>query len=240
MIAICAALNTVLPGRARTGCCRPSTSARTRVVTGSGSCDAPINLRQTSRARSACLPWQALAPYDVASVSLSPGVCLGAYEIVALVGAGGMGEVYRARDTRLDRTVAIKCAALGAGRRFATARALRPRGAGDLVTQSSAHPHICTLFDVGHQDPSAGSGQAGIDYLVLEYLEGETLAERLAREGALDPNAALQIAIHILDRRDSKIKFERASAQSCRALSGRRSPQARGRLPPAFGARDRP
>ena len=94
---------------------------------------------------------------------------LGAYEIVALVGAGGMGEVYRARDTRLDRTVAIKVLAAS----LAADPQLRDRFDREARAISSLnHPHICTLFDVGHQE--------GVDYLVLEYLEGETLAERLA------------------------------------------------------------
>ena len=95
---------------------------------------------------------------------------LGAYEIVALVGEGGMGEVYRARDTRLDRTVAIKVLAAP----LAADPQLRERFDREARAISSLnHPHICTLFDVGHQE--------GVDYLVLEYLEGKTLAERLAR-----------------------------------------------------------
>src|SRR5256712_8593460 len=126
-------------------------------------------------------------------MSLSPGVRLGAYEILALVGAGGMGEIYRARDTRLDRTVAIKV--LGAA--LASDPQLRDRFEREARAISSLnHPHICTLFDVGHQDPSTGSGQA-VDYLVLEYLEGETVAERLARSGRLAPKDALKIAIEI-------------------------------------------
>lgn len=105
-------------------------------------------------------------------MSLSPGVRLGAYEIVALVGAGGMGEIYRARDTRLDRIVAIKILAAS----LAADPQLRERFDREARAISSLnHPHICTLFDVGHQEAPAGSEQAGVDYLVLEYLEGETL-----------------------------------------------------------------
>jgi Tol biopolymer transport system component len=131
-------------------------------------------------------------------MSLSPGVRLGAYEILALVGAGGMGEIYRARDTRLDRTVAIKV--LGAA--LASDPQLRDRFEREARAISSLnHPHICMLFDVGHQDPSTGSGQA-VDYLVLEYLEGETVAERLARSGRLAPKDALKIAIEIGDALD--------------------------------------
>ena len=111
-------------------------------------------------------------------MSLSPGVRLGAYEIVALVGAGGMGEIYRARDTRLDRMVAIKILAAP----LAADPELRDRFDREARAISSLnHPHICTLFDVGHQD--------GVDFLVLEYLEGETLAERLARGGEGRPRS---------------------------------------------------
>ena len=122
---------------------------------------------------------------------------LGVYEIVALVGAGGMGEVYRARDTRLDRTVAIKVLAAS----LAADPQLRERFEREARAISSLnHPHICTLFDVGHQD--------GVDFLVLEYLEGQTLAERLARGGGdaegvpLQPKDALQIGVEVCDALD--------------------------------------
>jgi Tol biopolymer transport system component len=111
-------------------------------------------------------------------MSLSSGSQLGPYEIVALLGAGGMGEVYRARDTRLDRTVAIKvlspviAAAPGFRERFAReARAI----------SAIEHPHICTLFDVGREGE--------VDYLVMQYIEGETLAERIARSPIPVPEA---------------------------------------------------
>src|SRR6266849_5793018 len=106
-------------------------------------------------------------------MALTAGKKLGPYEILSSLGAGGMGEVYRARDTRLDRTVAIKIlpAHLSddpeAKQRF-------DREARTIYSLN--HPNICTLHDVGHQD--------GIDYLVMEYLEGETLADRL-RKGPL-------------------------------------------------------
>jgi len=103
-------------------------------------------------------------------MSLASGTKLGPYEIQSPLGAGGMGEVYRALDTRLDRTVAIKIlpdhlsSNPEAKQRFdREARAI----------SSLNHPNICTLHDVGHQD--------GTDYLVMEYLEGETLADRLAK-----------------------------------------------------------
>ena len=98
---------------------------------------------------------------------LSAGTRLGPYEIVALRGAGGMGEVYRARDTRLDRAVAIKI--LPSADPDLKARFEREAKA----IAALAHPHICTLFDVANQD--------GTDYLVMEYLEGETLADKLQR-----------------------------------------------------------
>jgi Tol biopolymer transport system component len=126
-------------------------------------------------------------------VSLSPGTRLGAYEIVALVGEGGMGEIYRARDTRLDRTVAIKVLASA----LAADPQLRERFEREARAISALnHPHICTLFDVGHHE--------GTDYLVLEYLEGETLADRLAGSGrvAIEPHQALRIAIEICDALD--------------------------------------
>ena len=122
---------------------------------------------------------------------LVAGTRIGPYEIVGAIGAGGMGEVYRARDTRLDRNVAIKVlpSALAADPQ------LRDRFEREARAISSLnHPHICTLFDVGHQD--------GVDFLVLEYLEGETVAQRVARGGALDPNEALKIAIEICDALD--------------------------------------
>jgi eukaryotic-like serine/threonine-protein kinase len=95
-------------------------------------------------------------------MALSPGTKLGPYQIVAPIGAGGMGEVYRARDTRLDRTVAIKI--------LPTHLAENPEARQRLDREARAisslnHPNICTLYDVGHQD--------GSDFLVMEYLEGE-------------------------------------------------------------------
>jgi eukaryotic-like serine/threonine-protein kinase len=104
-----------------------------------------------------------------AHVTLSSGTALGPYSIVAPIGAGGMGEVYRARDNRLDRSVAIKILppALASG----TMRARFEREA--KAISALTHPNICAVYDVGNHD--------GVEYLVLEYLEGETLADRLAR-----------------------------------------------------------
>jgi serine/threonine protein kinase len=120
-------------------------------------------------------------------MTLTAGATLGPYEILARAGAGGMGEVYKARDTRLNRTVAIKVlpAALTAD---PDARQRLDREAKAVAALS--HPHICALFDIGHQD--------GTDFLVMEFLEGETLAERLTR-GKLPLDEALQTGIQIAD-----------------------------------------
>ena len=99
---------------------------------------------------------------------LSPGTRLGPYEVVAALGKGGMGEVYRARDARLDRIVALKIISSD----FAADSTFRSRFEREARTLSSlTHPHICVLHDIGHE--------SGVDYLVLEYLEGETLADKL-------------------------------------------------------------
>ncbi len=119
------------------------------------------------------------------NMTLAAGSRLGPYEIVASAGAGGMGEVYRARDTRLERTVAIKVLPA----EFAQDAQLRSRFEREAKSISSlTHPNICTLHDVGQQD--------GVDYLVMEYLEGETLAERIAR-GPIPIEDALAIGIQI-------------------------------------------
>jgi serine/threonine-protein kinase len=121
---------------------------------------------------------------------LSPGSRLGPYEVVSSLGAGGMGEVYRARDTRLDRTVAIKVLQEWAG---ATSD-LRQRFAREARAVSSLnHPRICTLYDVGQHD--------GVDFLVIELVEGETLAARLAR-GALPLDQTLGYAREMAEALD--------------------------------------
>jgi eukaryotic-like serine/threonine-protein kinase len=94
-------------------------------------------------------------------MSFDPGARLGPYEIVSRAGAGGMGEVYRARDTRLDRTVAIKVLPPD----LTSDSAARQRFEREArAVAALSHPHICPLFDIGQQD--------GTDYLVMEYLEG--------------------------------------------------------------------
>lgn len=118
-------------------------------------------------------------------MTLQRGTQLGPYEIVEHVGSGGMGEVYRARDTRLQRAVAIKVLrsdlAVGPEQRQRFEREAR-------VVSSLNHPNICTLYDVGQ------SGQ--VDYLVMEYLEGQTLAQRLVA-GRLDLTTALRYSLQI-------------------------------------------
>jgi len=121
---------------------------------------------------------------------LTVGTTLGPYRIVSLLGAGGMGEVYRARDTRLGRDVAIKVLAP----HVATTPEVRARFEREARTISQLnHPHICTLHDVGHQD--------GVDYLVMELLEGETLAHRLEK-GPIPVAEALALGMQIADALD--------------------------------------
>ena len=124
-------------------------------------------------------------------MSMTAGTRLGPYEITAQIGVGGMGEVYRARDTRLDRIVAIKVLpeALAADPQFRDRFEREARAISSL-----SHPHICTLYDVGHQDAT--------NYLVMEYLEGETIAQR-SDKGALPLDQALRCAIEIADALDS-------------------------------------
>ena len=123
-------------------------------------------------------------------MTVNTGTRFGPYEILSAIGAGGMGEVYRARDTRLDRIVAIKVLPT----HLAERSELRERFDREAKTVASLnHPHICTLHDIGHQD--------GIDYLVMEYLEGETLAQRL-QKGALPLEQVLQFGIEISDALD--------------------------------------
>jgi len=103
-------------------------------------------------------------------MTITPASRLGPYEIVSRIGAGGMGEVWRARDTRLDRSVAIKVLSTD----FAGHAELRARFDREARTISQLnHPNICTLYDVGHED--------GIDFLVMELLEGDTLADRIEK-----------------------------------------------------------
>jgi eukaryotic-like serine/threonine-protein kinase len=118
-------------------------------------------------------------------VPLTSGSRLGPYEIIEPAGAGGMGEVYRARDTRLNRTVAIKV--LGESRAADAAGRERFRREAHVIS-SLSHPHICTLHDIGTE--------ADIDFLVMELVDGVPLADRL-RDGPLPVAEAIRIVREI-------------------------------------------
>src|SRR5580658_6035196 len=127
--------------------------------------------------------------YDgLTRMPLATGTMLGYYAVVSFVGAGGMGEIYKARDTRLDRTVALKTLPQNqdSDRRQRFEREAR------AISQLQ-HPHICALFDVGSQD--------GIEYLVMEFLEGQTLAQRLEK-GPLPIAELITTAIEIAEALD--------------------------------------
>src|SRR5580658_2325019 len=110
-------------------------------------------------------------------MELKPGQKLGPYEIVSVVGKGGMGEVWKARDPRLNRDVAIKTSRVGFSGRFQKEA---------QAVAALSHSNICTLFDVGP------------DYLVMEYIEGSTLADRMV-QGPIPPAETLAIAKQIAD-----------------------------------------
>src|SRR5882762_11862755 len=120
-------------------------------------------------------------------MALLAGTKLGPYEIQSPLGAGGMGEVYRAHDTRLGRDVAIKILP----GEMSSDSSLRRRLEREAQAISKlTHPHICTLYDIGHQD--------GMDFLVLELVEGETLAQRLIR-GPLPLEQTIRFAAQIAE-----------------------------------------
>src|SRR5215471_11369961 len=124
-------------------------------------------------------------------MSIAPGTKLGPYEVLSHIGSGGMGEVYRAQDTRLDRIVAIKIlpAHLSADPQIRERFDREARAISSL-----SHPHICSLYDIGRQD--------GLDFLVMEFLEGMPLAARIAN-APLPLNLTLQYAIQIADALDT-------------------------------------
>jgi eukaryotic-like serine/threonine-protein kinase len=118
-------------------------------------------------------------------MAITSGAKLGPYEILSPLGAGGMGEVYRARDTRLERTVAIKVLP----EEYWNDSEFKQRFEREARAISSLnHPHICTLYDVGHQE--------GADYLVMEYIEGQPLSQRLTK-GPLPTEQLLKLGIQI-------------------------------------------
>jgi eukaryotic-like serine/threonine-protein kinase len=122
--------------------------------------------------------------------ALNAGSQMGPYEILSPIGAGGMGEVYKARDSRLNRTVAIKVLS----HQMSDVTELKQRFEREAQTVAGLnHPHICTLYDIGHQ--------GAVDYLVMEYLDGETVAQRLER-GPMPVDAVLKYAVQIADALD--------------------------------------
>src|SRR5499426_825457 len=123
-------------------------------------------------------------------MTLSAGTKLGPYEILSPIGAGGMGEVYKARDTRLERTVAIKVLP----QRLSSSPEVRQRFEREAKTISQlSHSHICALYDVGREGET--------EYLVMEFLEGETLSDRLNR-GPLPLEQTLRYGVEIADALD--------------------------------------
>src|SRR6266496_2495633 len=124
------------------------------------------------------------------NLTIAAGSRLGPYEILSPLGAGGMGEVYKARDTRLERTVAVKVLSP----HLSSSAESRQRFEREAKTISQlSHPHICALYDVGNQD--------GVEFLVMEYLEGDTLSERLTR-GPLPFDQVLRYGCEIADALD--------------------------------------
>src|SRR5713226_7304697 len=120
-------------------------------------------------------------------MALTSGTKLGPYEIQSPLGAGGMGEVYRAKDTRLDRTVAVKI--------LPAHLSDNPEAKQRFEREAKAisklnHPHICTLHDIGHQD--------GVDFLVMELVEGETVEQRLSK-GPLPSDQTIRYAAQVAD-----------------------------------------
>jgi eukaryotic-like serine/threonine-protein kinase len=129
-------------------------------------------------------------------MALPSGTKLGPYEIKSPLGSGGMGEVYRARDTRLDRDVAVKVLPSN----LSSDPSLRQRLEREAkVVSKLTHPHICTLYDIGHQD--------GVDFLVMELIEGETLDRRLSK-GPFPPGQTIRVAVQIADALAKAHKLE--------------------------------
>src|SRR5215468_6452784 len=130
---------------------------------------------------------------------LHDGTRLGPYEILSAIGAGGMGEVYKARDTRLNRSVAVKVLppelALDPDRRNRFEREAH-------AIAALSHPHICTIYDIGREN--------GTDYLVMELLEGETLADRLAGQPKGRPLLVQEVLRYAIEIADALDKAHRA------------------------------
>ena len=160
-------------------------------------------------------------PSSPASGILAPGTRIGVFEVESFAGAGGMGEVYRARDTRLDRHVALKILSPNGG--------TDSRGRARFAYEARAiarlsHPHICALHDLGHHDD--------VDFLVMEYLNGETLASRL-RRGPLPVAEAMRLGIQIAEALDAaQLLEQKIDAQARgRGQPAALAPECRRRLP---------
>ncbi len=127
---------------------------------------------------------------------LAVGVRLGPYEVIAPIGVGGMGEVYKARDLRLGRTVALKTLHAGAGASPEQRRRFEREA---HAISALRHPHICTLYDVGYEAPTGAASTAeAVPFLVMEYLEGQTLAHKLCR-GPLPIEEVFECGAQIAD-----------------------------------------
>jgi hypothetical protein len=137
-------------------------------------------------------------------VPLTQGTRLGPYEIQSAIGAGGMGEVYRARDIRLERTVAVKVLPSHLSANIELKLRFDREAKAISVLQ---HPHICTLYDVG--------SQGGVDFLVREYLEGQTLAERLEK-GPLPLEQTLKLVLRSRKKDRSSARFSIWRPRCCK------------------------
>jgi eukaryotic-like serine/threonine-protein kinase len=136
-------------------------------------------------------------------MGLATGTKLGPYEIQSPLGSGGMGEVYRARDARLERVVAVKVLSTN----LSTDPSLRQRLEREAKAVSKlSHPHICTLHDIGHQN--------GVDFLVMELVEGETLEHRLIK-GPLPPELTIRFAAQIADAEEEGSRDGGGTEKSC-------------------------
>ena len=138
---------------------------------------------------------------DFPAMPVTGGSSLGPYEVLSRLGAGGMGEVFKARDARLGRTVAIKVLPP----HVSTEPEARQRFEREAQAIASlSHPHICVLHDIGRERPKGADGEDtdAVDFLVMEYLEGVTLADRLAR-GPLPMNEALEVAQQVAEALDT-------------------------------------
>jgi len=140
-------------------------------------------------------------------MALTSGTKLGPYEIASPLGAGGMGEVYRARDPRLERDVAVKVLPANLSSNSNLRQGLEREA---KAVSKLSHPHICTVYDIGHQD--------GVDFLVMELIEGETLEHKLTK-GSLPPEQAVRCAAQTPMHSPRPTGWESRIATSSRLMS---------------------